>query len=76
MLTEDQLREADRILRRRRCQREGHDYEVQVHRFANMPTGILCANCGESWRVFHPVDSPTQVVRTIEAETAIMPKVR
>lgn len=74
-LTEDQIHEADYILRRRECARNGHDYDIQLVISKNMPSGIVCTNCGESWRVFHPVDSPTIAVKTIDAPTHVMPKI-
>lgn len=73
MLTEEQLQEADKILRKRQCQREGHDYDVHVIQL-NVPKGIYCRRCDEYWRVFHPVDSPTMVVNTIDAPTRVIPK--
>lgn len=74
MLTEEQLREADQILRKRKCQREGHDYEVLMKGVLGIPDGVLCASCGDYWRVFRPVDPPTQVIKTIDAPTRLIPK--
>lgn len=76
MLSEDQIREADFILRRRRCAKYGHDFEVQVVMGKGLPSGIVCNECGESWRVFHPVASPTVTIQNIDAPTTVMPKVR
>ena len=73
MLSEEQLQEADRILKKRECKRVSHDYEVHAT-IGNMPKGVYCARCGEYWRVFHPVDPPTQIVNTIDMPTRVMPK--
>lgn len=74
MLTEEQLREAENILRKRKCQREGHDYEVRMKGMLGIPEGVQCVNCGDFWRVFKPVDPPTMVVKTIDAPTHVMPR--
>lgn len=74
MLTEEQLQEAELILKRRYCSFHGHDYDVQINLMQNMPTGIRCERCGDYWRVFHPVDPPTQLISTIDAPTRLISK--
>lgn len=74
-LTEEQLQQAEKILNKRKCQRLGHDFEVHAT-IGNMPKGVYCARCGEYWRVFHPVDPPTQVVSTIDMPTSVLPRQR
>lgn len=70
------LAEARALLKKEECRLNGHDYDVQTNLMTGMPVGIRCNNCGDFWRVFHPVDSPTVSVRTIEAKTEVMPRLR
>lgn len=70
------LAEARQIIKLEECRFHGHTYDVQVHAMTRKPLGVICTNCGETWRVFHPVDSPTVVVKPIEAPTQVMPRQR
>lgn len=74
MLTEEQLQEAASILRKRHCSVNGHDFDVLITN-SGIPTGIKCNCCGDYWRVFNPVDPPTQLVSTIEPPTTFLPKI-
>lgn len=81
MLTEEQIQEAEKILKHRHCAKFGHDFRVVVKgMYRHIPDSIICGNgCGGWWKVmaeFGPIDDPTVPINQIDVPTTVIPKVR